>query len=146
ADGRALILASDLNNRWNDFPLHPTFVAFLHEAVRYLSSARPYADEYLIGDAPAAVSRVPGVATLPIGSNGSHTRRVVVNVDPREADPARVSVEDFQAAVMRMKDVGASQARVEATEQEERQHLWRYAFLLMLAVLVAESAVAARTG
>ena len=31
-DGRALVLASELNNRWNDFPLHPTFVAFVHEA------------------------------------------------------------------------------------------------------------------
>ena len=24
--------ASDFNNRWNDFPLHPTFVPFVHEA------------------------------------------------------------------------------------------------------------------
>src|SRR5262249_32311618 len=28
-EGRALVLASDLDNRWNDFPLHATFVPFL---------------------------------------------------------------------------------------------------------------------
>ena len=42
-EGRALVLASDLDNRWNDFPLHATFVPFLHEAVRYLASARAHA-------------------------------------------------------------------------------------------------------
>ena len=47
-EGRALVLASDLNNRWNDFPLHATFVPFLHEMVAYLSSARPRAGDYLV--------------------------------------------------------------------------------------------------
>ena len=43
------------NNRWNDFPLHATFVPFVHEVVRYLASARAHAVDYLIGDAPAGV-------------------------------------------------------------------------------------------
>ena len=42
-EGRAIVLASDLNNRWNDFPLHPTFVPFVHEAVRYVSGGRSHA-------------------------------------------------------------------------------------------------------
>ena len=54
-DGRALVLASDLDNRWNDFPLHATFVPFLHEVVRYLASARAHASDYFVGDAPAGV-------------------------------------------------------------------------------------------
>ena len=41
-EGRALILASDLDNRWNDFPLHASFVPFLHEAIRYLASTHAY--------------------------------------------------------------------------------------------------------
>ncbi len=42
-EGRALVFASDLDNKWNDFPVHATFVPFLHEIVRYLASARAHA-------------------------------------------------------------------------------------------------------
>jgi len=59
-----LVLASDMNNRWNDFPLHATFVPFVHEVVRYLASAHAHAVDYLIGDAPAGVRRAPGIVTL----------------------------------------------------------------------------------
>ena len=154
-EGRALVIASELNNRWNDFPLHPTFVAFVHEAVRYLGSARPHTTEYVVGDAPAGLPRTPGIATVADapktdrGTNAnqrSATRRVAINVDPHEGDPGRISADEFQSAVTRLKDAGASQARVEATEQEDRQHLWRYAFVMMIAALVCEGIVASRTG
>ena len=147
-DGRAMVVASDLNNRWNDFPLHATFVPFLHEAVRYLSSGRPHANDYLVGDAPAGVPRKPSIATLPdrpgAGAQGQ-TRRVAVNVDPREGDPARISSDEFQSAVTRLKDVGVSEARLEATQQEDRQHLWRFLLMAMLGMLVLEAVVASRT-
>ena len=145
-DGRAMVLASDLNNKWNDFPLHPTFVAFLHEAVRYLSSARPQAGEYLVGDAPAGTPRTPGIVTISDNAAASSPwrRRVAINVDPREGDPARISAEDFQSAVMRLKDAGASEARAEAKQQEDRQHLWRDVLVLMIAVLAFEGVVASR--
>ena len=141
-DGRAMVFASDLNNRWNDFPLHPSFVAFLHEAVSYLSSARPHAAEYLIGDAPPGIPRTPGIVAV---QEGPRARSVAVNVDPREGDRARLSAEDFQAAVMRLKDVGVSEARVQASEQEDRQHLWQYVLALMIVALACEGLVASRT-
>jgi len=145
-DGRAMVIASDLNNRWNDFPLHPTFVAFLHEAVRYLSSARPQGSEYLIGDTPAGVPRTPGVVSVPDSrSPDRRVRRVAVNVDPREADPGRVTAADFAAAVTRLKDIGASEARIRANEREDRQHLWQYVLGLMLVALAFEGVVASRT-
>ena len=53
-------MASDLDNRWNDFPLHASFVPFLHEAVRYLASGRAHASDYLIEDAPAGVTQDAG--------------------------------------------------------------------------------------
>jgi hypothetical protein len=147
-DGRAMVVASDLNNRWNDFPLHATFVPFLHEAVRYLASGRPHANDYLVGDAPAGVPRKPGIATLPdrpgAGAPG-RTRRVAVNVDPREGDPARISSDEFQSAVTRLKDVGVSEARIEATQQEDRQHLWQFVLMAMLGMLALEAVVASRT-
>jgi hypothetical protein len=141
-DGRALVLASDLNNRWNDFPLHATFVPFVHEAVRYLASTRAHASEYFVGDAPAGVRRTPGLATI---ETGGVQRRIAINVDPREADPARISVDDFQSAVTRLKSEGGVEARVEARQQEDRQHLWQYALALMAVLLAAEGLLAART-
>lgn len=142
-EGRALVLASDLNNAWNDFPLHPTFVPFVHEAVQYVASARPRAAEYLIGDVPAGVPQKPGIATVP--DLAGHNARVAVNVDPRESDPARMSADDFQAVVTRLKDAGATEARVEARQQEEHQHVWRYAIMLMVMLLAVEGVVASRT-
>ena len=144
-EGRALILASDLDNRWNDFPLHASFVPFLHEVMRYLGSARAHAAEYLVGDAPAAARHTPGVVTIPGERPGEAPRRIAVNVDPRETDPSRLSADDFQSAVTRLKDAGVSDARVEMRQQEDRQHLWQYALALMALLLAVEGLLAART-
>lgn len=144
-DGRALVLASDLDNHWNDFPLHPTFVPFLHEAVRYLASTATRASEYLVADAPSGVRRSPGVVALDGSRPGAVAQRIAVNVDPREGDPARLSAGDFQSAVTRMKDIGATEAKTEAREQEDRQHLWRYALAFMIVLMGVEGFIAART-
>lgn len=141
-EGRALVLASDLDDRWNDFPLHATFVPFLQEAVRYLGGAWARAGEYLVSDVPAGIPPVPGVAPVP---GGAPDEWMAVNVDPRESDPARVSPAEFEAAVERLKDAGASAARADAETQEERQRLWRYVLVAMIALLAVESAVASRT-
>jgi hypothetical protein len=146
-DGRALVLASDLDNRWNDFPLHATFVPFLHEIVRYLASARAHASDYLIGDAPAGVKKTPGfVSWVDPARPATGPRRIAVNVDPRETDPARLSIDDFQSAVTRLKEAARPEARLEARQQEDSQHLWQYALALMAAVLGVEAFVASRTG
>ncbi|MGH9142328.1 MAG: vWA domain-containing protein [Vicinamibacterales bacterium] len=145
--GRALILASDLNNRWNDFPLRATFVPFVHEMVRYLSSARPHATDYLIADAPPGVKRVPGIVTVndATGASGG-SRTIAINVDPHESDPTRLSVDEFQSAVTRLKAESSVETRGEAREQEDQQHLWRYALAAMVVLLAAEGVLAARTG
>jgi hypothetical protein len=144
-EGRALVLASDVGNRWNDFPLHATFVPFAHEVVRYLASAQVHASEYLVADAPAGVPRRPGVFALTGASSQAPARRVAVNVDPREADPSRLSVDEFLSAVTRMKDAGLSPARVEARQQEDEQHLWQYLLAIMTIALALEGVIAART-
>ena len=145
-EGRALVIASDLDNRWNDFPLHATFVPFVHEAVRYLASARAHTVDYVIGDAPAGVTRVPGIVTLNDATRaGGGARTIALNVDPRETDPARLSVEDFESAVTRLKDAGGIETRGEARQQEDQQHLWQYALAAMAVLLAAEVVLAART-
>ncbi len=144
-DGRALMLASDLDNRWNDFPVHATFVPFLHEVVRYVASARAHASDYIVADAPAGVARRPGFATINDGKPGVPPRRIAINVDPRESDAARMMAEDFQSAVTRLKDTDATQARIEAREQEDRQHIWQFLILAMVVMLAVEGVVASRT-
>ena len=144
-DGRALVLAADLDNKWSDFPLHATFVPFLHEIVGYLASARAHASDYVIADAPAGVKKEPGIASIVVATQGAATRRIAVNVDPRESDPTRISIDEFKSAVTQMKEAAGVEARVEARQQEDRQHLWQYAVALMVMLLAAEGLVAART-
>jgi len=64
-DGRVLLLASGLENEWNDLPLRPVFVSFMGESARYLSGA----DE-------VSKSQVAG-AILPLAQAGTSSGQVV---------------------------------------------------------------------
>jgi hypothetical protein len=143
-EGRALVIASDLDNGWNDFPRHATFVPFLHEAVRYVSGGRTRAGEYLVSETPPGVPATPGIQTLPARDGGS-PRRAAVNIDPAEMDPARLTVAEFQAAVTRLQDATRSQERASDRQQEEGQHVWQYVLGVMLTMMLVESALGART-
>jgi hypothetical protein len=150
-----LLFASDLNNVWNDFPLQPAFVPFVHETLRYLAASRAPRTEYVVGELPGAAGSRPGVAQLgaaggpapdaPAGSARA-VRRVAVNVDPRESDPARITPETFRAGITRLNAAAAQQARVQAREREESQRLWQYGLLLMIVSLAAEGMVGRRLG
>ena len=145
-EGRAIVLASDVDNRWNDFPLHATFVPFVHEVVRYLAGSRAHAIDYVVGNAPGGITRAPGIVTVSDTARAAGgARTIAVNVDPRESDPARLSIDDFQSAVTRLKDAGGLETRGEARQQEDQQHLWQYALAAMAVLLAAEGLLAART-
>jgi hypothetical protein len=40
-NGRVVVWTSDVTNRWNDLPLQPIFLPFIHQAVQYLARYRP---------------------------------------------------------------------------------------------------------
>jgi hypothetical protein len=141
--GRVLHFASDVANAWNDFALHPVFVPFVHDVIRYLVSGRAPATDYLVGALPGEAGQRAGIAILPAGSAGS--RRVAVNVDLREADQARMTPEAFVAAVPRTGGTPEPPARSAARERESEQSLWRYGLMLMLVGLVAESVIGRRS-
>jgi hypothetical protein len=141
-EGHALVFASDLDNRGNDFPLHATFLPFLHESLRYLTGGQQSTAEYFVADVPAGVPPVPGVAARP-GARASTL--VAVNVDPAETDPGRLTPDEFQGAVTTMGGGGQAGALLQAHETEERQHIWQYVLAVMLAMMVVESWVAAKT-
>lgn len=137
--GRVLLFASDLNYRWNDFPLQPAFVPFVHETLRYLASPGARRSDYLVGDLQAVAGSMPGVVDL-------HGRRVAVNTDPRESDPVRMSGEAFLAGVSRLSTTAAQQARSGARQDEDSQGLWWYGLLLMVVCLAAEGVLGRRLG
>ena len=79
-DGRALVLASDLNNRWNDFPLHATLCRSCTGGA-LPASTHAHASVFRQQRRPACGA--PGLATI---EAAGVPRRIAVNVDPREAD------------------------------------------------------------
>lgn len=135
--GRVLVLASDLDARWNQWPLSHTFVPFVFEAVTYLAAREEPPSAFLVGDAPADIAQAPGAHVLADG------RRVVVNVDPRESDIDLATAEEIQAAAIAdptPRDAGARRAAA----LEADQSWWWYVVLAMLLVVLTESAVGSR--
>ena len=150
--GRVLYFASDLNRQWNDFPLQSSFVPFVQNVMRYLTASVEAPREYLVADAPAGVRREPGIASLRTARDATEgaaakVRRVAINVDTRESDPARIGAEPLIASIARIGNgsgAGADnqdQGLAARLSAESRQNLWRYGLALMLASLVFESAL-----
>ena len=134
--GRVMIFASDVDREWNDFPLHPAFVPFVVEAVRHVAGGAQRSREYLVADAPNGAKPIPGIYKLADG------RTIAVNVDTRESTAAKLTADEFAEMLAR-----APAAQVPARQNgraqhaEAQQNLWQYGLVLMLVVLVVESAV-----
>ncbi|HET7218550.1 MAG TPA: BatA and WFA domain-containing protein [Vicinamibacterales bacterium] len=132
--GRVVLFASDVDRRWNDFPLHPSFVPFALETVRYAAGDRRRPHDYTVGNAPAEAGGGPGVFRM------ADDTLAAVNVDLRESDPARMTPETFERNVQRSPASGRA-GEVQAVQTEARQSYWQYGLLVMIAALVAESFV-----
>jgi hypothetical protein len=133
--GRVVLFASDLDRRWNDFPLHPSFVPFVIESIGHVSGARQPAAAYTPATAPAGVGPQPGVFRL------SATRVVAVNVDPRESATTRMTPAEFQEMIVQGPASVPVAPPSQARQTEAGQSYWRYGLMLMLAALVVESLV-----
>ena len=133
--GRALLFASDLNGAWNDFPRRPGFAPFVHETVRYLARLPRRVRDVAVADVPRGVPAAPGGAIVPESG-----RRIVVNVDPRESDPAPMTAEAFLARLdpQTVVVVGAAAAEGGAAREREQAYWW-YALVAMLVVLLGEA-------
>ena len=130
--GRVVMFASDLDRRWNDFPLHPSFVPFVTEALRHVAARPVDPDQFLVGHVPVGVDPEPGIHRLESG------RLVAVNVDTRESSVGVMTPDEFAAM---LEPVEQSREDLPAREEqaEARQSLWQYGLMLMLVALVAES-------
>lgn len=137
-DARILLFTSDVDRRWNDFPLHPAFVPFAQELVRYLGARPPAVSGYLVADVPAGVKPAPGFVR-------AGNRTLAVNVDPRESRVDRVTPAEFQKLVARSSAETRPRAERLAQQVESQQNYWRYGLLLMLATLVVEAFAGSRS-
>jgi hypothetical protein len=136
-NARVLVFASDVDRRWNDFPLHPTFVPFVQEAVRYIAGRGGSNAPILISDVPDGTPPEPGFATV-------RGRLRAVNVDMRESAIERMTPAEFVQSVTRTAAVRPQVEARHAREREAAQGWWRYGLALMLATLVVEAFVGAR--
>ncbi|MEO5897381.1 MAG: BatA domain-containing protein [Vicinamibacterales bacterium] len=132
--GRLVLFASDVDRRWNDFPLHPAFVPFVVEAVRYVSARLAPADEFLVARVPAGARPEPGIQQV----NG---RTIAVNVDARESSAGIMTRAEFLAMIDSTGADGGARQQAKAEQAESRQSLWQYGLMLMLLTLIAESFV-----
>jgi hypothetical protein len=73
-------------------------------------------------------------------------RRVAINVDPRESDPARMAPEAFQDGISRLRAAAMQNAQSDARQREDRQFLWWYGLLVMVVSLAAEGVIGRRLG
>jgi hypothetical protein len=135
--GRLLVFASDLDNRWNRFPLNPAFVPWMIETTRYLAQGREQRQAFTLPDVP------PGVP-LEAGVHRIQDRIVAINPDIRESNPSRTSPDEFMASVTRSTEVVAARAAIVAREQEERQRLWQIGLLVMFVALASEGLIGRR--
>jgi hypothetical protein len=135
--GRVLLLTSDVDRRWNEFPLHASFVPFAQETARYLGAHAPVVTAVLVADVPAGMAPRPGLAE-------SGGRAMAVNVDPRESRIDRVTPSEFQTLVTRTASQARPRAQRLAAQTEGQQNYWRYGLMLMLAALAIEAFVGSR--
>ena len=138
SEGRLLLFTSDVDRRWNDFPLHPAFVPFTQEVVRYLGARPPSVSGYSVADVPAGVPATPGIVRA-----GSRT--LAINVDPRESTLDRVTPAEFRQMVTRTASAARPRAQRLAQQVEGSQNYWRYGLLLLLATLVVEAFAGSRS-
>ena len=145
--GRLLLFASDLENKWNRFPLNPAFVPWAIETARYLSQGREQRQSYTLPNVPTGAKAVPGVyelAPTTPARDGQAAVRIAVNPDVRESNPAKTSVEEFVGAVTRLNALAGEHAQVEARQQEDQQRLWQLGLAVMFLALVGEGLIGRR--
>jgi hypothetical protein len=136
--GRLVVLATDLARQWNDLPVLPAFLPLVGETTAHIVGRRDLR-HWTVADVRAAAYQRPGVWPL-----GPDERAVAVNVDVSESDQARLTDEEFLAAITRTAADTERVAAGHAVQTEQGQGLWRYGLMLLAATLVAEGIVARR--
>ena len=116
---------------------------FVVETGRYLTEIQRQAQSWVLPSAPSGVEPRPGIHVL-ASSGGAAGRRVAVNVNMEESNPAPISHDEFLAAVPRVARTAQPDEAAEARTTEDDQRLWQWGLLMMFAALAGEGLVGRR--
>jgi hypothetical protein len=174
--GKVLLLTTTLDTAWNDLPLTPMFLPLVRQMLEYLDG-RAKASACLIGqvfnasadpdgsmpavDTPsgkrvdAAQAGQSNDQTVDAAEVGFYRLRyrdrdeyAAVNLDTRDSDLAKLSIDELIAAISRGEggqEIQAAQSpRLTAEETEAKQRLWLPLLITALLVFVAEAVLARR--
>jgi hypothetical protein len=172
-EGRVLLWTSSLDTLWNDLPLQPVFLPFLH---RLLAHAAGYVEQPAwrqvgevlelpelnegrwVGLTPVAEEGLAGGEGrfVELAAAGFYELRpsadqdeaalvtVAVNVDPRESDLTAADPEEVAAGLVRVESAASGGAALGDDDRERRQKGWWFLLLAALAVLAAETLLSNR--
>jgi hypothetical protein len=104
-DGRVLLWTSDLTNSWNDLPIQPVFLPFMHQVVRYLSDYAPRPPAYTSGE---VLDLAGPLSELDLGEAGDRTGQVVVVAPSGQRDLFSL---DGAEILLRMEEAGFYELR-----------------------------------
>ena len=173
--GRILMLTTSLGPSWNDLPLTPIYLPFVHQMVRYAGSrnesawyglgqtftVRKESDAIPAVDSPAGVrigeTKLTEAGDLLITGNepgfyrvryASHPDFAAVDTEGLEGDFRKLDFGLFISAVTGgagNAEGVAANAAISSEETESRQRVWWSLLLVALLLLVSESIVARKT-
>ena len=160
-----LVFGSSMDNRWNDFPLKPSFLPVVHEIVRYLARYRETDAWHQLGEAvPVLTAADESVALImPDGSRqtlgkatgtgqrfftpemvgfyevriGPETAHVAVNPPSSESLLGKIPADELMSSVQRLEgEVRRGALLAEAEEDNSaRRQSWWW-YLFLFALLV----------
>jgi hypothetical protein len=170
-----LVFTTSLGPSWNDLPLTPAYLPFVHQMVKY-AGQREQASWYGLGqtftvrrdrdgsapaiDTPAGVrlsetrSTSEGDLLVPAREPGFYRLRyaqpdfAAINIDGSEGDFTKLNFPEFIAGVTGgagNAEGGDSSRNLSNEEVEGRQRVWWSLLLIALLLLLTESVLARRT-
>jgi hypothetical protein len=173
--GRVMLFTSSLGPSWNDLPLTPLYLPFIHQMVRY-AGAREENSWYGLGQTftVAKDREAPPAVDTPSGARLSENRLTpdgdllvtarepgfyrlrynerpgfaAVNIDGAEGDFTKLNFPEFVVGVTGgagSAEGSAANSNLSGEEVEGRQKVWWSLLLIALILLLAESFLARRT-
>jgi hypothetical protein len=173
--GRVLVFTTSLGPSWNDLPLTPAYLPFVHQMVKY-AGQREQGSWYGLGqtftvrrdrdgsvpaiDTPTGVrlsenrSTAEGDLLVTAREPGFYRLRyaqpdfAAINIDGAEGDFTKINFQEFVAGVTGgagNAEGGDSNRNLTGEEVEGRQRVWWSLLLLALLLLITESVLARRT-
>jgi len=79
-EGRVVVWTSDLSNSWNDFPVQPVFLPFVHELSKYLARYAPEKAHFYAGEVVDLSTYPATIASALESDNASDDRELVVEL------------------------------------------------------------------